>query len=45
MYAGKNWEQVFGKDPSYWFLPLWGPGPCDRAIRKVAPVLIASITS
>lgn len=25
--ARRNWESVFGKDPRYWFLPVWGKGP------------------
>eukprot|EP01060_Flectonema_neradi_P039019 TRINITY_DN8412_c0_g1_i4.p1 TRINITY_DN8412_c0_g1~~TRINITY_DN8412_c0_g1_i4.p1 ORF type:complete len:307 (+),score=23.08 TRINITY_DN8412_c0_g1_i4:53-922(+) len=23
----KNWEQVFGTQPIFWFLPVWGGGP------------------
>ena len=25
--ARRNRESVFGKDPRYWFLPVWGKGP------------------
>ena len=31
-----------GKDPTYWFLPLWGSGPYARALPKVAPVRSAA---
>jgi hypothetical protein len=29
----KNWESVFGKEPLYWFLPLWGTGPCGDGVH------------
>ena len=33
----KNWEQVFGKDPHFWFLPLWGAGPRARPRQEQWP--------
>eukprot|EP00754_Rhynchopus_humris_P041519 Rhum_TRINITY_DN25076_c0_g1::Rhum_TRINITY_DN25076_c0_g1_i1::g.181107::m.181107/K20028/ZDHHC2_15_20; palmitoyltransferase ZDHHC2/15/20 len=27
-----NWQQVFGENPWYWFLPLWGNGPGGNGI-------------
>eukprot|EP01059_Diplonema_ambulator_P011084 TRINITY_DN21058_c0_g1_i1.p1 TRINITY_DN21058_c0_g1~~TRINITY_DN21058_c0_g1_i1.p1 ORF type:complete len:330 (+),score=32.35 TRINITY_DN21058_c0_g1_i1:46-1035(+) len=29
----ENWEQVFGSNPFFWFLPFWGPGPNGDGIR------------
>ncbi|KAJ9469734.1 putative protein S-acyltransferase 13 [Diplonema papillatum] len=29
----KNWTQVFGKEPLYWLIPIWGNGPVGDGIR------------
>ncbi len=29
----RNWEQVMGSDPYYWFLPLWGRGPAGDGVH------------
>eukprot|EP01062_Namystynia_karyoxenos_P027647 TRINITY_DN2115_c1_g1_i1.p2 TRINITY_DN2115_c1_g1~~TRINITY_DN2115_c1_g1_i1.p2 ORF type:complete len:404 (+),score=125.92 TRINITY_DN2115_c1_g1_i1:79-1212(+) len=28
-----NWEQVCGRNPLYWVLPIWGPGPAGDGLN------------